>query len=238
MKIHSPNMTHDEWVISRLGKITGSDVYRIVGDPKTIKDREAGKISATAMTYAMEKAAEILSGSAKSFTSSGVEWGDYQEQYAFDAWAEKTGMGFEAEYHGNQNPTFLEYGEHAGISPDFLHPELYGEIKCPECSENHVWYSLIKCAADLKEIEPKYYWQVQKGLLVSGLPMAHFCSFDPRMPDGYKLHIAEILPVAEDQEILRVKIARTALEIQRIVQDFKAAFGPIPEIPQQETLFQ
>ena len=37
-----------------------------------------------------------------------------------------------------------------------------------------------------------YYWQMQLGMIAANLDKGFFVSYDPRMPEGKQLHIAEI----------------------------------------------
>ena len=47
-------------------------------------------------------------------------------------------------------------------------------------------------ADSLKEIHPEYYWQMQLGMITANLEKGYFVSYDPRMPMGKDIHVAEI----------------------------------------------
>jgi len=44
----------------------------------------------------------------------------------------------------------------------------------------------------LYEMHREYYYQMQLGMLATKLEMGYFVSYDPRMPEGKQLHMAEI----------------------------------------------
>jgi len=66
------------------------------------------------------------------------------------------------------------------------------EIKCPYNSAIHLKNFTIYDADNLKALHPEYYWQMQLGMIASELDKGYFVSYDPRMPQGKEIHIAEI----------------------------------------------
>jgi hypothetical protein len=66
------------------------------------------------------------------------------------------------------------------------------EIKCPYNSAIHLKNFAITDADSLFQMHPEYYYQMQLGMLATKLESGYFVSYDPRMPEGKQLHIAEI----------------------------------------------
>src|SRR5687768_2131437 len=101
-----------EWDRIRVGRFTASEIWKLMVDPKTNLDKEAGKLSETALTYINDKVAEVLTGQCKQQGYAfPLIYGTEKEPEARDRFAEK--MGFEIEQVG-----FFTYTDHAGGSPD------------------------------------------------------------------------------------------------------------------------
>lgn len=78
-----------------------------------------------------------------------------------------------------ERPVFIYHPDydHIGCSPDFMHSDLVGEIKCPYNKDNHQLTILYgKLANDYKP-------QIQLEIECSRKDGAHFLSYDPRYFD-------------------------------------------------------
>jgi hypothetical protein len=95
-------------------------------------------------------------------------------------------------YYGGETYVFIPYGDYSGFSPDGLSEDAILEIKCPYNSAIHLKNFTITDADSLKSVHPEYFWQMQLGMLATDLPKGYFVSYDPRMPEGKQMHIAEI----------------------------------------------
>ena len=162
----------DDWRADRLGIPTASRFKDIMTDPKTKADKEAGVLSQTAQSYALELIAERLTGLSKDFSSAATDWGNQYESVAVEAYKAHTGQDV------------LECGfvRHAtletGASPDGLIGLDGGiEIKCPFNTVNHLNNALSG------EVPKEYYSQVQGQMWICNLDWVDFVSFDPRI-DG------------------------------------------------------
>lgn len=144
MKIHKMEQRSEEWFEIRRGKMTASNAQCIAANGKGLE------------SYILSLLAEKYSSNKESFSNGDTERGTELEEQAR--------MTYEIEREKVEEVGFIEMDEYTGCSPDGLVGEDGGiEIKCP----NDV--NFFKLLIDGKKaIEPKYLWQVQMCLLVSG----------------------------------------------------------------------
>lgn len=200
------------WKEQRIGRFTASEIYKLLKSGKA-KDSFFGD---TAMTYIHEVVAEILSGVAKEATSKAMEWGKFQEPFAIEAYRRATSK--ELEYHGTENPVFIEYGEYAGGSPDGITDTHLLEVKCPFEGANHVKHLLLT-PETFPDKRPEYYAQVQFNMFLTNRDKAHFISFDPRMAsEEQQLFILEIPYNAEFVEAIKSRIDLAVEELKQILK--------------------
>ena len=171
-----------EWLMARQGRITASDRAHklIVGSDRTIG-------------LMMQKMAAELG-------EEPVEWKGNR--------ATRHGHAFEDQAIGEYRMRSLDLREivrapgfhvHpkfqiAGATPDFFHgDDITGQIKCPYNPKNH----LALLHRNLREVNDKYYVQVQFESFVSGRPRIVFVSYHPDVPAVNQLHVAEI-PLDEE----------------------------------------
>lgn len=181
----STNLTEEAWFQLRQSRFTGSEIYKLMGKPKT----KSEFLSETAKTYIYEKAAVILTGQQQEIFGRALEWGKNYEKEAFTHFANQSFD--EWTYYGGETFTFIEYNECSGFSPDGLGNGIL-EIKCPFNSAIHLKNATIKNAEDLKSLHPEYYWQMQFGMLATANDYGVFVSYDPRMPLSHAMFSAEI----------------------------------------------
>jgi hypothetical protein len=82
-----------EWYQIRLGRFTSSEIWKLMVEPKTNADKEAGKLSETAMTYISEKVAEVMTGQAKQQGYAfPLVWGIEKEPEAVEHFEKVTGL--------------------------------------------------------------------------------------------------------------------------------------------------
>jgi putative phage-type endonuclease len=170
------------WLEARKSRFTASEIHKLMG--------KGNPLTKTAETFVYEKASEILTGIKKPIYGDALTWGIEHEAEAFEYFSKITFEPFT--YYGGQSYVFIPYGDHSGYSPDGLGENAILEIKCPYNSANHLKNFTIYDADSLKSLHPEYYWQVQLGMIATNLDKAYFVSYDPRMPQGKRIHVAEI----------------------------------------------
>ncbi len=173
------------WQEARLSRFTASEIHKLMGS-----SRSGDTLSKTAETFVYEKAAEILTGQRKAIYGDALEWGKQYEPDAFNHFARITFDEFT--YYGGETYVFIPYGDNSGYSPDGLSKDAILEIKCPYNSAIHLKNFTIYDADSLKALHPEYYWQMQLGMIAADLDKGYFVSYDPRMPQGKVIHVAEI----------------------------------------------
>ena len=158
MKINKDKQGTEEWLKSRLGKMTASNA-------QTIQANGAGLT-----TYVYQKVAEILSGKMEdSYINDDMERGNELEDTARSSYEMETGnkviqVGF-CESDG------------VGASPDGLVGEDgLIEIKCPRD------YNYVK-TLHTRKIDIKYEWQMQMQMKVTGRKWCDFVVFHENFND-------------------------------------------------------
>ncbi|TWP31916.1 hypothetical protein ETU08_00210 [Apibacter muscae] len=199
----------EQWLNQRNGRFTASEIYRIL----TYQEKP-DYISAGALSYIEEKALEVLTNgkSRKTFFNLSMKHGKTFELEAIAKAEEKLIIKFEKT---GKDQEFIEYGSHAGCTPDGLSEKLGIEVKCPDC-KTHFKYLKIKNQEDLKRTEPKYYWQIQKGMLCTGLKQWYFVSYDPRFTNE-KNQLLTLLIHENDKDIEFLK-QRLKLAISKKIE--------------------
>jgi putative phage-type endonuclease len=184
-----------EWFDLRKGKITSSEIYKIMGDAK-------GKelLTETAKSYLLEKVSESLGGFSAPAVGAALEWGTDLEDTAREIYQAKTG-------NITTKCSFIAVNDFYGGSPDaIVEPEGVIEIKCPYGSANHFRYGLINSAADLKKAATGYYYQCMSHMIVTGAKWCDFISFDPRVDADYMMFVYRLERDEEEIANMRNKI--------------------------------
>lgn len=174
---HNVRQGSEEWELLRRSRATASQFHRIVTPAKL-------KLASGAMTYAIEKAAELLGiESEKAAPSYWMDRGTELEPYAFEEFsqtiapAEKVGF------------VTLDEMPMVGCSPDGLvGDDGILEIKCPKAE------TLIGWILD-GGLPSEYRMQVQGELWITGRQHGHFYAWHPDMEP---LHIM----VEKDPEVI------------------------------------
>ncbi len=217
------------WTDIRAGRFTASEMHRLMKSgtrdmtpaelkarPKTGVGSSAKKIedprclSPDTKTYIYEKVAETLTGIAKQKVFSfATAHGEEMEPIAAEEFSKfRGGLDYNI-------ISFVPFGDHAGGSPDrgIKGANEIVEIKCPYTSVMQVNYLMLMDQWDLKRDFPEYYWQCQSNLLFTKADLCHFVTYDHRMKeDKHKIVHIEIKPIAEDLELLGVKLGSAIKE--------------------------
>lgn len=207
------------WHTLRMGKVTSSQVSKILGTPRT----KGAEWTGTALTYLEEVIAEITTGQRKDeVNSKAIDWGNEYEAEAFAKFAQ-TVQG-ELKYYGKDDPQFFalfEFEGFAGGSPDFTFGKIVGEIKCPYNSAIHVSRVInYKSAADLFANEPEIYAQIQMNMMCADCKSGVFVSYDPRQLMK-PLFTLEVPADSEYQQLICTKISAAKKYVQQSLEAFK-----------------
>lgn len=185
------------WDRIRLGLFTGSGISDLMTDPKTIKAKEAGELSATAHKYVVSKVMEVATGLSQSDAyGRAIEWGLEYEEQGLLAVLERIEC---PQDKAQLKPSFRLYNQYSGASADGLcYYPLYDlevgiELKCPYNSANHYYHSQVRCNEDLLRVNADYYWQIQLNMLAYNKSAWIFASYDPRQKPNRQLHTVTIL---------------------------------------------
>jgi hypothetical protein len=209
--IEAQEQRSTQWRDARAGKFTGSEVWKLLTEPKSKSAKESGDWSETAMTYIKTKVAEELTGQVhETGPAYPLVWGEEQEENAKAFFENKFGKKI-------TKAGFIAFTDHSGVTPDGYVEESVAELKCPYNSTNHVEYLTWQSQFDLKENKPEYWFQIQTEILFSKKSKGLFISFDPRMIlDAHKLKVIEVYPHIDDQQRILDRIEKaikTKLEI-------------------------
>ena len=204
-----------DWAADRLGKFTASQFYRLMTEPRSKADKEAGKLSSGAMTYVMECVAEHLTGkpAKEEFDSKATAWGNENEPLAKAIY--EAVFECRVDYSG-----FIEHTERVGGSPDGLVGEDGGvEFKCPFTITSHRTHMLFTSPADLKSEKPDYYWQCLGVMLITGRQWIDFVSYQPHFPAKHQVKRLTIHrdAVEEDIAALTAKLDRAEEEFNSLL---------------------
>lgn len=185
-----------EWFDMRKGKITSSEVHKIMSDRG---------LTETAKTYLLEKVSEHFNGYKEPATSQALEWGTELEPVAIEHYEQLTGFKVE-------KASFIPVDEHYGGSPDGLIPtDGIIEVKCPFNSANHFKHGLIDSPEKFKKATPNYYYQCISNMICAGAKWCDFISYDPRVMEGYQMFIYRLELDEEEVFNMKEKI-KTAVE--------------------------
>lgn len=161
-----------EWMDSRLGKVTASRVADVIAKTKT-------GYSASRANYLAEKVCERLTGvSAKSFQSEAMSFGIANESEARSLY----------EFMRDVSVEQIAIVDHPYIamsaaSPDgLINDDGLIEIKCPNTA-THIEYLLSK------EVPSKYKPQMAWQMACTGRQWCDFVSYDPRLPANLQLFV-------------------------------------------------
>ena len=176
----------------RLGKITASQVYKLLG-------KDDNKFTQAGETYLWQIVGEIMTGcTSDEVYSKATEWGNTYEPVAFKEYVKRFDRK-DAIYFGEEPQFFTlkEFEGFAGASPDGMDEGAPIEIKCPYNSAVHAQNLCLKTPAEFAALHPDYYAQMQMQMMCVGCDYGKFISFDPRN----KVRSMKVLEVPADIEL-------------------------------------
>ena len=201
-----------EWFDVRRGKVTSSEVFKLLTEPRSAEAKKNGELSEGAKTYIKTKVAEVY-GFVPDFENDAMVWGVEEERKAAYWYSKLTGNTVE-------ECGFVQASTFYGGSPDGrvteISTENFGqvisvgalEIKCPYNTTNHIDHCLLKTQDDLKKEHPNKYWQCVSHCIVLNVSWCDFVSFDPRIDKECGFYRLRITPTEEEKRLLLEKIAK------------------------------
>lgn len=215
------------WYRNRVGHITGSKVADIMKSGR--KKDEVW--SDTAKAYLYQIAGERLFNptflndddifqdyiNQTSFTTKAMQWGADMEEDAKSCFV-KLNEGIEiADLSSCKHDTIPFFA----ASPDGA---IYGrdggdikiiEVKCPNINTYMKYRTLIHDAASLKEVEPKYYWQMMAEMSCTGANGGIFIVYCPWL--SKPIYWAEIERVEDDITLMEERVILANKFIDEII---------------------
>lgn len=216
-----------EWYRCRLGNITGSKVADIMKSGRK-KDE---MWSDTAKSYLFQIAGERLFNNdflydddvfqdyidQVSVTTKAMQWGTDNEDAAKNLYMDMNfPEGELIELSSCKHDTI----PHFAASPDGAIRDTDGniriiEVKCPNINAYMKYRSLIHDAESLKEVEPKYYWQMMAEMSCTGAKSGIFITYNPWL--SKPIHWADIERNEEDIKLMEERVINANQFIEEII---------------------
>jgi hypothetical protein len=222
----------DKWLLSRRGKFTASECYKLLTPTKG-----ESMFSSGGLTYIKQKAFEMTTKVWERPEMEEVEsllHGRAHEYPAYAAYIKAT-RNNDLTYLGDDDPIFYPYptlADEAGGTPDCVQITSDGrivfgaEIKCPKNPIVHTERLKWKDQFDLKMNYILCYAQIQALMLFTGAAEWHFISYDERqILKAAKIKIIEVKPDKSFQSTLEIRIKQAIREKYRIISEYYADYG-------------
>lgn len=202
-KIIDVEQGSDEWIQTRLGKMTGSKAYLLL-----VNGRDELGIGKDMYSFIYEKVGEIVTGqSCDQFKGNyATDRGNSMEPLAREAYEEET-------FSLVDQVGFCQLSDYAGFSPDGLvGSKGLVEFKCP-------LPPAFARYLDGKEIDKKHIAQMQFGMFVTGLPWCDYVVYHPEF-GKQSLQITRIEADESKFEKFEQKLKVFQSEIERLLADY------------------
>ena len=214
----------DQWMKERLGKWNASAIGDLMG--KGRKKNELFSQSALSYIYDIASQRELIQAYKDDETLWGIyqqqvsvnnkhlQWGHENEPIAIEEYERITGR-ICSETARLDHPTI----KNLSASPDRLSMEgecpIVIEVKSPLPKNFMKYKAEINSNATLLDVEPKYFYQVQTQLMVTGYTEADFVCFCPFLK--HPIHIVRIIADVEVQEEIAYRISEAEKIIYNIL---------------------
>lgn len=204
----------EEWFNIRRGKITGSELHKIMGGKE-------GTLTQTAKTYLLEKVSEFYGGKTAPATGAAIEWGVELEDLAIEEYQTRTQNAVE-------KCSFIQVDDNYGGSPDGkVGKDGAVEVKCPYNSVNHFKHGLIKTDEDFKDIAPNYYYQCISHIICLDAQWCDFISFDPRVNPEYTVFVYRLKRNEDEIANVKAKIEVAVAYIKEIREQVEGTIDSV-----------
>lgn len=197
------------WHQDRCGRFTGSRFVDALARDKRNPEKKLKAWHDLIWDVAVERLTGIQEEGPSGFA---LQWGKEVEPFAREAYEFASGNIV-------KESGFIVHPRYpfAGVSPDGLVGDKGGlELKSPKSSRVHL-------ARFIEGMPEEYKPQVQGGLWASEREWWDFASYDPRMPERYRLFLVRIY--RDDKYIAQIEAA--VLEAEEAVQQLIAKLGEV-----------
>lgn len=198
-----------EWFAVRCGNVTASRIADMLAKTKT-------GWGASRKNYAAQLLAERLTGQvAEGFTNAAMQWGvdtEASAKTAYEFWTNRTiaDAGFVL------HPKI----KRSGASPDgYVGDDGLIEVKCPNTATH---LDTLEGAA----IDGKYVLQMLWQMACTGRQWCDFVSYDPRLPETYRLHVQRVHRVAARVAEIEAEVMAFVAELDRREAELRKRFDP------------
>jgi len=194
----------DDWKALRAGRVGGTSCAALLTNGRSDNGLGAG---ARSLIY--RKAAEYITGPVEDeYVSAAMLRGTQLEPIARRRYEQET-------FQTVQEVGYISEGEYLGVSPDGLIGDDGGlEIKCPS-AEEYIRYF------DTREIDNKYYIQVQWNLYISGRDWWDFVYYHPEFAP-MDLIVESIKPDKKVFATWDKKVPIYVAEVARVLEKIEA----------------
>lgn len=213
------------WHRQRLGKITGSEVYKLLGNSKN----KSELFSKEGLTYIYELAAErsmnplIVDDEAlfdeylyqTDISSKAMQWGKDQEPNARSLYMKKTNIEV-IEIGFREHKTIPFFGSSPDGYCEIKSTKEVGtqEIKCIKQSTYKMFQHTVIDGKTLKKAEPKFFYQCQSHMMCTGANWTDFIAYNPFQ--SKPIHIARIFPDKETFDLIEERVLKANELIDKI----------------------
>ena len=198
----------DEWFQQRLGKVTASNLHKVLAKTKTGYGADRGH-------YLTQLVLERITGQkADSYTNAAMQFGIEQEAFARAAYEAHRGVLVE-EVGFIPHPTIPM----AGASPDGLVEDGMVEIKCPESA------TFLEVLLSQNPVAGKYFAQMQWQMRCADRPWCDYVVFDPRFPKKIQLVIHRVNRNDRWLAEAETEVKKFLCEVEEKVQALKQKIG-------------
>lgn len=197
---HDMEQGTPEWFAVRAGKITGTAAAALL-----VNGKDGEGLGAAAWTLIYKLAGEIVTGDSgePEFDSFATLRGKNLEGLAIQEYEDHT-------FRSANRIGFVQWGQYAGASPDFMVDERRGgEVKCLMDTE-HLRY------CHTRKIDATHWAQVQWCLFVTGFEVWDLIHFHPKA-GKMRLVIDEIYPDEKAHETFATKLPLIVGKIEEVV---------------------
>lgn len=210
MQIHKIEQRTPEWEHLRLGKITGSEFYKLVKG-NGIKEK-----------YLYTKANEIITG-AKSdqdeYVNIHIKRGNEFEKVVRYLYIVKT-------FNLVEEIGLIQMNDYAACSPDGLvNKDGIIEIKIPDA---HNYFKLVLEISEkgINAIPEEHYWQMQFNLFVSNREWCDYVLYNPKHAEINKgIFIYRVEKDVEKQKKISEFLEEAINKIEKYVENYKCIQG-------------
>ena len=171
--IHEFDQNSEEWHLVRCGKMTSSRFATVLAKSKD------GGATGTRRKYMDDICSERGTGlPSSSYCNSAMDWGTEHEDEAIAEY-EKEKSKDQPQKVIVRRVGFVEMSDWLGGSPDGLVGEdVVIEVKCPNSATQYRYSRMIR--KNPTWYDPKYKWQMQGNMWITGRKYCDWISYDPR----------------------------------------------------------